>query len=104
MTQQKLSWQDLTYIISKQFDLTVMRHGADELKYKKYFIESYKVVILDNHRELSSFEILGTNYYLLFYDNCPMLICGDIMFVYLISPEDLDDNYMSPVNIKFRYY
>ena len=85
-----------------KFGLSVARHGAAKFKYKKYFIESYKVVILDNHRELSSFEILGTNYYLLFYDNCPMLICGDIMFVYLISPEYFDDTYMSPINIKLE--
>ena len=95
---------NLTSNIFMKFELSVARHGAAELKYKKYFIESYKVVISDNHRELSCFEILGTNYYLLFYDNCPILICGDIMFVYLISPEDFDDNYMLPVNIKFRYY
>ena len=87
-------------------ELSVARHGAAELKYEKYFIESYKVVISDNHRELSCFEILGTNYYLLFYDNCPILIClcGDSISVYLISPEDFDDINMPPVNIKFRYY
>ena len=66
---------NLTYDISKKSELTVIRHSTAKLSNRKIFIEGDKVVVYDNHKMLSCpeviSEILGSNNYLVFYDNSP---------------------------------
>ena len=69
--------------ISKKSELTVTRHCTANLRNRKTFEEGDKVVVYDNHRKLSYpavvSEILGTNNYLVFSDNGPKHVSGDVM-------------------------
>ena len=59
------------------------RHCTANLRNRKTFEEGDKVVVYDNHRKLSYpavvSEILGTNNYLVFSDNGPKHVSGDVM-------------------------
>ena len=124
---------NLTSDISKQSELTVTRHSTAKLRNRKIFEEGDKVVVYDNHKKLSYpavvSEILGTNNYLVFSDNGPKHVSGDVMSraaqpaaaapaddidrnhndtvvidddsssVVSDMSEDFDDNYMPPTNI-----
>ena len=74
---------NLTSDISKQSELTVTRHSTAKLRNRKTFEEGDKVVVYDNHKKLSYpavvSEILGTNNYLVFSDNGPKHVSGDVM-------------------------
>ena len=73
----------LTSDISKQSELTVTRHSTAKLRNRKIFEEGDNVVVYDNHKKLSYpavvSEILGTNNYLVFSDNGPKHVSGDVM-------------------------
>ena len=69
--------------VSKQSELTVIRHCTAKLRNRKSFEEGDSVVIYDNHRKLSYpavvSEILGTNNYLVLSDNGSKHVSGDVM-------------------------
>jgi hypothetical protein len=73
----------LTSDVSKQSELTVIRHCTAKLRNRKSFEEGDAVVVYDTHRKLSYpavvSEILGTNNYLVLSDNGFKHVSGDVM-------------------------
>merc|ERR1712082_235030 len=73
----------LTSNVSKQAELSVTRHCTNKLRNRKTFEEGEKVVVYDNHTKLSYpaivSEVLGTNNYLVYSNNGPKHVSGDLM-------------------------
>ena len=73
----------LTSDVTKQSELTTVRHSVAKLRKRKSFGEGDKVIVYDNHRKLSYpavvKEILGTNNYFVDSDNGPKHVSGDVM-------------------------
>ena len=73
----------LTSDVTKQSELTTVRHSVAKLRKRKSFGENEKVIVYDNHKKLSYpavvKEILGTNNYLVESDNGPKHVSGDVL-------------------------
>ena len=73
----------LTLDMSKQGELTGIRHCSANLRTRKSFNEGEHVVVYDNHTKLSYpaivSEVLGVNNYLVMSDNGPKHVSGDCM-------------------------
>ena len=68
---------------SQKSEITVIRHCTNKLKQRKSFSEGENVIVYDNFRGISYpavvSEILGTNTYLVLFDNGTKHVSGDVM-------------------------